>query len=147
MTNAFWAYGSKLQLGDGATPTEVFADIAELLELTPPSESRDEIDVSNHQSVNATREFIPGWRDGGEVEFKANWLPNDATHDSTTGLRSIYNDNVNHNWKIILPDDILTIEFAGHLSKLEGELPLEEQGTITGTIKVSGAITYTEGGS
>lgn len=147
MTSAFWAYGSKLQLGDGTTPTEVFADIAELLELTPPNESRDDIDVSNHQSPNATRESIPGWRDGGEVEFKANWLPNNATHDSVTGLRSIYNDNLNHNWKIILPDDILTIEFAGHLSKLEGELPLEEQGTLSGTIKVSGTITYTEGGS
>ena len=147
MTQAFWAYGSRLQLGDGATPTEVFADIAELLELTPPSNERDDIDVSNHQSVNATREFIPGWRDGGEVEFKANWLPNNSTHDGTTGLLSIYNDNVNHNWKIVLPDDLLTISFAGHLSKFSPELPLDEQGTISGTIKVSGNITYTPGGS
>lgn len=146
MTEAFWAYGSKLQLGDGDDP-EVFADIAELTELTPPSESRDEIDVSNHQSPNATREFIPGWRDGGEVAFKANWLPNDATQNSVTGLRSIYNDNLNHNWKIVLPGDVLTIAFAGHLSALETDLPLEEQGSISGTIKVAGAITYTESGS
>jgi len=147
MTNAFWAYGSKLQLGDGATPTEVFADIAEVIELTPPSASRDDIEVSSHQSPNATREFIPGWRDGGEVEFKANWLPLDSTHDGTTGLLAIYNDNLNHNWKIVLPDDLLTIAFAGHLSKFQPELPLDEQGTISGTIKVSGNVTYTPAGS
>ena len=140
-TSAFWAYGSKLQLGDGAV-SEAFTDIAELLELTPPSESRDDIDVSNHQSASSTKEFIPGWRDPGEVTFKANWLPTNSTQNSTTGLRSIYNDNVNHNWKIILPGSILTISFAGHLSALETELPLDGQGQLSGTIKVSGAITY-----
>ena len=141
MTSAIWAYGSQLQLGDGATP-ENFTAIAELLELTPPSESRDDIEVSNNSSTNGTREFIAGWRDPGEVEFKANWLPTNVTQDKTTGLRSVYNDNVNHNWKIILPASIVTISFAGHLSKLETELPLEEQAQISGTIKVSGAITY-----
>jgi hypothetical protein len=143
MTDAFWAYGSKLQLGDGDDP-EVFADIAEIIELTPPAESRDDIDVSNMQSPNATREHIPGWKDGGEVTFKANWLPTNATHDSATGLRSIFGDNVNHNWKIVLPGSpaLLTISFAGHLNAFEPDLPLEEQGQLSGTIKVSGSVTY-----
>jgi len=141
MTSAIWAYGSQLQLGDGAV-SEAFTAIAEITELTPPSETRDDIEVSNMSSANGTREFIPGWRDPGEVTFKANWLPTNTTHDSTTGLRAVYNDNLNHNWKIILPGSVLTISFAGHLSALETDLPLEEQAQISGTIKVSGAITY-----
>ena len=63
---AIWAYGSKLQIGDGAV-SEAFSDVAEIVELTPPSMSRDEIDVTSHQSSDGYREFISGLRDGGEV--------------------------------------------------------------------------------
>lgn len=141
MTNAIWAYGSQLKQGDGATP-ENFTTIAEITELTAPNESRDDIEVSNMSSSNGTREFISGWRDGGEVTFKANWLPSNSTHDSTTGLRASYATNTNHNWQIVLPGSALTISFAGHISKLEGELPLDGAAMLSGTIKVSGAITY-----
>ena len=141
MTSAIWAYGSKLQLGDGASP-ENFTDVAEITELKPPSESRDDIEVSNNSSSNGTREFIAGWRDPGEVTFSANWLPTNATQDSTTGLRAAYATNTNQNWKIVLPSSIVTIAFAGHLNMLETDLPLDAQAQINGTIKVSGAITY-----
>ena len=141
MTKAFWAYGSKLQLGDGATP-EVFADIAELIELDLPTMKRDTIDVSNHQSLNATREKIAGWRDGGQVKWKANWIPSDPTQDGTTGLLSAYDDGKNHNWKIIAPDDIVTLIFSGPLNEFKPDLPLDKQGTIEGSIDVSGNIQY-----
>lgn len=139
-SNAFWAYGSVLQLGDGATP-EVFTSIAEITELTPPQMSRDEIDVTSHSSGDGYREFISGLRDGGEVTFQANWLPTNSTHDGTTGLLETFNDNVNHNWKIILPNTLITISFSGFLTAFEPELPIEEQGKLSGTIKVSGKPT------
>ena len=136
-SSAFWAYGSTLQLGNGATP-EVFTSIAEITELTPPAMSRDDIDVTNHGSADGYREFLPGLRDGGEVSCVANWLPNNATHDETTGLLESFNDDELHNWKIILPDTIATIAFSGFLTAFEPDLPLEEQGTLSFTIKVSG---------
>ncbi len=139
-SSAFWAYGSTLQLGDAATP-EVFTSVAEITELTPPQMSRDEIDVTSHSSSDGYREFISGLRDGGEVTFKANWLPTNSTHDGTTGLLETFNDNVNHNWKIILPNTLITIAFTGFLTAFEPDLPLEEQGQLSGTIKVSGKPT------
>ncbi len=139
-SSAFWAYGSTLQLGDGATP-EVFTSIAEIVELTPPQMSRDEIDVTSHSSSDGYREFIAGLRDGGEVSFKANWLPTNATHDGTTGLLETFNDNATHNWKIILPNTLATISFSGFLTAFEPDTPLEEQGQLSGTIKVSGKPT------
>jgi hypothetical protein len=137
---AIWAYGSILQLGDGATP-EVFTAIAEITELTPPQMSRDDIDVTSHQSSDGYREFISGLRDGGEVSFKANWLPTNSTHDGTTGLLETFNDNVNHNWKVILPNTLITIAFSGFLTAFEPDLPIEEQAQLSGTIKVSGKPT------
>ena len=139
---AFWAYGSHLQIGDGATP-EVFTSVAEITELTPPAMSRDEIEVSNNDSPDGYREFKPGWRDGGEVAWKANWLPTNATQDFTTGLGEQFNDNYVHNYRIVLPGNLATIAFSGFLTAFEPDLPLEEQAQLSGTIKVSGKPTVT----
>lgn len=136
-SNSFWAYGSVLQLGNGATP-EVFTNIAEITSLTPPKAKRDSDEVSNYASPDAYREFIPTWRDGGEVAVEANWLPNDATQDENTGILANFNDNVNHNWKILLPNSIATIAFAGHVVAFEPDLPLDGHGKLAFTIKVSG---------
>src|SRR5512139_1338814 len=135
-SSAIWAYGSKLQIGDGAV-SESFSDVAEITELTPPAMSRDAIDVTSHSSSDGYREFIAGLRDGGEVSFKANWLPTNTTQDGTTGLLESFNDNDVHNWKIILPSSLITITFAGFLTAFEPDLPLEEQAQLSGTIKVT----------
>lgn len=141
MSNSFWVYGSKIQLGNGATPTEAFADIAEVMDITPPPLERDDIEVTNQQSVDGWREYIPGWRDGGEVEFNCNWLPTNATQDEVTGMLETFNDDDLHNWRIVLPDGVKTISFAGFLTGFEPDLPLEEQGQLSITIKVSGKVT------
>lgn len=137
---AFWVYGSKIQLGDGAV-SEAFADIAEVLDITPPPMSRDDIEVTNEQSTDGWREFIPGWRDGGEVTFNCNWLPTNATQNETTGMLETFNDDDLHNWRIVLPDGVKTISFSGFLTGFEPDLPLEEQGQLSITLKVSGKVT------
>jgi len=139
-SSAFWAYGSKLKLGDGATP-EVFTEIAEVMDITPPALSRDAIEVSNQQSTNGWREKIPGWRDGDEVSFNCNWLPQNATQDEVTGLLSTFTDDELHNWQILLPDAVTLVAFAGFLTGFEPDLPLEEQGQLAITLTVSGPVT------
>lgn len=143
MSNAFWVYGSSLQMGDGATPTENFTTVAEVKDITPPPFSRDSIEVTNQDSSGGWREFIAGWRDGGELTFEVNWLPTNATQDQNTGLVAQFLDDDNHNYRVILPDAIATISFAGHITNIEGDLPLEDAGTASVTIKVSGAVTIT----
>ena len=137
---AFWAYGSKIKLGDGGTP-EVFAEIAEVMDISPPQLSRDSIEVTNQQSTNGWREKIPGWRDGSEVTYNCNWLPDNTTHDEITGMLSTFNDDELHNWQILLPDGTTTISFAGFLTAFEPDLPFEEQGQLSLTLTVSGQVT------
>lgn len=140
-SSAFWAFGTQLQLGDGATP-EAFTAIAELVDITPPTMSKDSIEVTNHSSTNKFREFIPGLKDGGSVSMKANWLPNNATHDESTGLMECFKDDVNHNWKLVLPDSLGTISFSGHVTAFNPETPLSAQGSLSCTIKLSGEPTW-----
>ena len=137
---AFWAHGAAIQLGDGET-SESFTSIAEIKDLKPPPLSRDSIEVTSHGSTSGYKEFISGLRDGGEVGFECNWLPTNATQDEDTGLLDTFDDDDNHNWRIVLPDSILTISFAGFITKFEPELPVTEQGKLSISIKVTGAVT------
>jgi len=142
-SSAFWPFGTQLKLGDGAS-TEVFTKIAEVKDITPPQMSKDSIEVTSQDSSNGWREFIPGWKDAGEVTFEGNWLPTNATQDGTTGVLSVFEDDSNHNWQIVLPTTIgLTIAFAGHVTNFEPDLPLEDAAALSVSIKVTGAITIT----
>lgn len=139
MSNAFWSYGSLLQLSDGAVGGN-YSSIAEITELTPPNMSRDTVEVTHHASPDGYKEFMGALRDGGEVSFKANWLPTNSTQDGTTGILEAFNDNDMHYWKIILPNTLVTLSFAGVVTAFEPDLPLEEQGSLSCTIKVSGKV-------
>lgn len=144
MTSAKWAYGSKLQLGDGATPTEVFTSIAEITEMNIFALERDEIDVTSYGSANGFREFIPGMRDGGSVEITANWLAGNATQNFTVGLGKQFNDDVLHNFKIVTAGGIgsvATVAVSGFVTKYEVSAGLEEQYVLSCTIKISGKPT------
>ena len=136
-SNAFWVFGSLLQLGDGGSPTEIFATIAEVRDITPPSMERDVIDVSSHDSTGGWKEFISGWRDGGEVEFEVNWLPTNATHNETTGFMKTFYTNTVHNWKLVLQNNLAVVTWSGFLTKPEPDLQIEEQAQMKVTMKVS----------
>ena len=136
MSNAFWAYGSLLQVGDSAGA--VFTSVAEITELGLPKRKKDAIEVTNHDSPSGYAEFISGMRDGGEVPFKANFLPTNTTQDEVTGLLSGFNDDDLHYWRIYVPHVNLTFPFNGFLTAYEPTLPLKAQGELSGTIKVSG---------
>jgi predicted secreted protein len=141
-SSAFWAYGSKLKLGDGASP-EVFTTIAEVKDITPPPMKRETIDVSSQDSTDAWREFIPGWRDGAEVSFNCNWIPKSGTQDQNTGVLSTFADNSRHNWQILLPDATTLLAFAAFVTEFAPDLKLDKLGEISIKLKVSGAVTVT----
>jgi len=141
-SSAFWAYGSALQLGDGAT-SEAFTAIAEITEMLAFDMNRDVIDVTSHNSSDGYREKMPGLRDAGSLGIKANWLPNNVTHDETTGIMASFNTNTLHNWRVVLPGSIATAAFSGFVSAIKGDLPLEEQGILEFTVEISGKVTVT----
>ena len=142
-SNAWWAYGSELKIGDDGT-TEAFTKVAEIIDISGPSMSRDAIEVTNQDSPSGWREFIPGLRNGGEVSLTANWIPVSGTQDGTSGVLSKFTDDILHNWQIITADDgssgTMDIDFAAIVTNFSISLPLEEQAHLDVTLKVSGAV-------
>lgn len=145
MSNAWWAYGSQLKIGDDGTTTETFTKVAEIQDIDGPSMSRDAIEVTSQDSASGWREFIPGMRDGGEVGITANWIPAAATQDGSAGVLSKFTDDDLHNWKIVTADDgssgTMDIDFAAIVTDFNVSLPMEEQAQLEFTLKISGAVT------
>lgn len=142
MSNAFWAAGSTFQVGDGGSP-EVFVSVAEITKLTALDMDRAVIDVSHHLSPSRYKEKLPGWRDAKSLPVEANWLPNDTTQDETTGVLSSFNDDLLHNYRVVLPGAIATINLRGFLKSFKGDLDMEKQGQLSFEVELSGKPTIT----
>jgi predicted secreted protein len=140
MSNAWWAYGSEFQIATTA--------VAEIIDINGPNMSRDAIDVTWNDGSDGYREFLPGWRDGGEVSISANWLPGVATHDDSTGLLKVFEGDSLQAFKIVTADDgdgtgaTIEISFNGIVTSFNTSLPLTEQGKLDCTIKISGEVTF-----
>lgn len=138
MTSAALGYGTKLKMGDGATPTENFADIAEIKDLND-SDDIELREATNHQSPGRRREYISGLIDGGEITFTVNFLPNNATHNRITGLKSKLGTTVN--FRLEEPGNATGYQFAAVVQNLGNAYPVDEIMEMTVTLKKTGDVT------
>lgn len=130
-TEASIGYGSTFAMADPATPT-VFVDIAEVFNITPPSDTDDLVDATHMGSPNRTREFIPGLTDPGECAIEMNFVPGSAADtaiQAAKGTRKIC--------RITFPNGV-TWTFTGIRQGYEPAVPNEDKMTATVTFKVSG---------
>jgi len=77
-----------------------FYPIGEVLGVTPPTFTMGTIDISNHQTTDYYREFLPGLIDSGTVTFTANYVSSSSwANDLVT---SVMADRAKINWKVEL---------------------------------------------
>lgn len=132
---------TEAMLGYGVTLTRNAVAIAEISNVGGPSLSRDSVDVTHHASPDRWREFIKGLKDGGEVSFDINHIPDNPTHDATTGLLSDFaNDTTIDTWGMTFPDGTVWT-FPGFLTNFEPQGPVDDKLAASITIKVAGKPT------
>lgn len=134
-------WGIQLQRGEGDDPeTATFANIDCTTDLKGPSGTRDTVDVTCHQSPNATVEKIPGLLDWGEVTFDLNLDTKDpmiaTLLDDLKGLDS-------RSWRILLdfeedPGD--HIDFVALVTKFELNFPVKDARQASLTLAVTGDV-------
>jgi len=135
MTQARIGYGSKFSVSqDGGLS---YSDIAEVTNITPPSNTLDLIDATHMQSPNRTREFIAGLNDPGECSFEINFIPGSSTD---VLLKSIIDAGVSVKCKITFPNAV-TWTFDGVANGYEPDIPTDDKMTATVTFKVTGSYT------
>lgn len=136
--------GAQLQKGDGASPQNFVAMLG-IKSLTPPGISRETAETTD-MNTDGWKTFIGALKDGGEVSFEANFLPNEPTQGQAAGgfLAEFDKSSCDSlsTWRMVAPpcdgEPDVYWEFDGIVTGADGEWPLDDVMTFDGTIKVSG---------
>lgn len=136
------AFGTALEMGDGATPTELFAEIAQVKTISGPGLKLDTEGVTTHDSTDAWEEVVPTVLRSGEISLDIVYDPADATHDATTGLASKMESKDVVNFKLIFPDTANTTwELAAVVTGFEPDAAVDGMLAASVTLKITGAPT------
>lgn len=136
MSNAIAGPGFLLQVNNAGT----YTTIAEVKDISGPETSVDVVEVTNQDSPDNFEEIIPTLKRGGTTSFDVNFVPSDATHDSTTGLLAFLNSRTKKEWQIILPGTGLSVQFDGYVVKWGPKFPVANVATASMDIRVSGPV-------
>lgn len=130
-TQARIGYGSTFEISTDSGST--WTAVAEVMNITPPSDAVDVIDATHMASPNRTREFIAGLNDPGEASFEMNFIPGGAGDQAIQALRGTY---ATIQCRITYPNG-QRWTFAGILTGYEPTDPMDDKMTATVTFKVT----------
>jgi predicted secreted protein len=123
------AVGTKLKIGSNS--------IAELTEIGGLDLSADTIDTTVLDSTGGYKEFIGGFKDGGEVSISGFFNPAD-----TNGQIAVYNafqSGAVNTFQILFPSAMgASWDFSGVVTGINTGAALEDAVSFEATIKVSG---------
>jgi predicted secreted protein len=130
--------------GTSAFGTFLFWNGAKVLELTSisgPSESRNTIDVTSHDSDDAYAEYIAGVAEGGEISLEGNLITTDSA--GQVAFHTDLQAGTKRTGFIVLPMALgKAFTFTGMGSGFSGSYPYDDKASVSGTVKVSGKPTY-----
>ena len=131
------AFGTALYIGNGLDP-QGFTKLAGLLTLGGPTQARDTIETTDHDSAESFREFIAGLGDGGEISLDLNYLPADPTQGAPGGLLGLLRSGALRDFRIVWPTG-RTITLSGIVTGFDPTGAYDGKLEASATIKVSGA--------
>ena len=131
-------YGVQLYVSDvfpAVNPTNLIGSITS---FTPPSPTRDIIDITSSSSLNFAREFMAGLIDYGEASAEMLW---DLNSGADLLLSTMLLERNPRTFRGVFTQytPSRTITFAGFLTGYEQGAPMEDKMTATITMKVTGA--------
>ena len=148
----FSALGTVLKLstaGGFLASTSTAAGIGELTNISGPTMSAEQIDVSSHDSVGNYREFVAGFLDAGEISLEGN-LTADGGADTLVGY---FGDRGTHHFHVLFPatgtstggdmDEhqsgfYMRWVFYGQITGVETAAPYDDKASFSASVKVSG---------
>lgn len=122
-TGAKGGYKTLVKRGDGATPTENFVAVAELLDITGPNMTKMIEDATTMDSPNGAVEKISlGLRDAGEVTFQVHLLDENTSHNLL--LADFWVDTFG-NFQIVPNGATKAVQFAAHVAEFGSSYPVK----------------------
>jgi len=135
-SNAFSGVGTQFKRATTESSGSGFAALAEVNSIVGPNKTRTTIDVTSLDSVGGYREFIPSFRDGGEITLGMNFTPD--TYDL---VNEDFEDEDKRQYQIVLGNvAATTFEFWAYVTNLSSAVPLDDKVTADVTVKVTGPV-------
>jgi len=134
MTEANAAFGTELSIDS--------VDIAELTNIGGVNIAMDTIDVTNHNSADAYREFIGGLVDAGEVSVEGNFYPGDA---GQVALLTALNSRTAKPFVVTFPETVGAAWSFNALvtSFMAADAPIDSALPFSASLKITGKPTLT----
>jgi len=129
MANAIFGFSSSVEINGVA--------VGELTDISGPSFSKDDIEVTNHSSAGGYKEFIGGLIDAGSIDLEMNGYFNNITASKalieltaqTTATIAIY--DVGHTEYILFVAN-------GYLNSFDVSNPVDDKVSMSASFKISG---------
>ncbi len=139
------ATGTSLRYEDPGSPG-TFVAVAQVQGISGPTLSAEEIDVTTHDTTGEYREFLGGFKDGGEITFTVVFDPEAGGHPTLLGF---FDTRELLTWRIVFPTDTVdankaNMEFSGFVRDFQVDAQVGEALTAEVTIRVSGQVTLND---
>jgi len=119
-------------------------DLAEITNISGPSESMDTIDVTSHDSDSGFKEFVAGLHNGGDITIEGNFIKGDTT--GQIAMHTDFQATTVKAWIIKLPGwagGVPQIAGNGFIIAFSWDFPFDGKISFSVTIKVTGKPTLT----
>lgn len=126
MSDSLAIIGKGTTLGHATTSGGSYTTVSEVIDVNFPEPEAADVETSHYTTANGINEYMPGWVEGGDVEFEVNY--NKVEYPL---LQAIFKTKLY--WKITLPD-ASTLIFHGYINKLGGPIPNKDR--VTNKIKI-----------
>jgi predicted secreted protein len=141
-TQATSGFGTLLKRGDAGSP-EVFATIAEVKNITALNLTIETLDATSHSSTGGYREWLPSFKDAGEITAEMNFVPGDPAQNPDTGLISDFDNRTLKNFRLVFPDiAATTVQVAAYVTGFQINAPIDGILSANLTLRVTGAPTW-----
>lgn len=136
--NALPSHGTLIQYEDPAAPGS-WITVAELGDLTPLQLSRNTFETTAHNDDEDS--FVVGLKRKGDLGFQIRYVPDDPTHNDTTGLLKFWADGTLVNWRVVWTNGAYW-QFPGYVIGFQPSAPLEGLLAAECMVKPSGDMVF-----
>ena len=139
MTQATAAVGTEFRLGSTASPP-VYTAVAEILSISGPEVSVEEIEVTSLGSTGGYKEYVSGLKDGGTVSLEANWI---KSNTSQTTMRDLVDSGATSSYQVAFSDSPqTTATFNAKVTSFGMSADPGSQLKCTFGLRITGEITW-----
>ena len=130
-----WSQGTKLVLNSD--------NVSNITNITGPSISVDEVDVSSFDS-GKFREFKPGLADAGELSVEGNHVDKSAVD---LWIDAVDDGTIFEDAELKVPDgsgNYVVYTFNCFVQEYEAEADFEDKATFSASLKITGGVSVSE---